>query len=292
MNKILITGANGQIGQELVALANQFPHFQFIATNREQLDLADFQSVEDFFKQQSFDCCINCAAYTAVDKAESEQETAFLINRDAVGLLAKLCAQKGIPLIHFSTDYVYHSLQNTPFKESDATHAESVYAKSKLAGEQLALQYHASSMIIRTSWVYSYFGHNFVKTMLRLGRERDQLRVVFDQIGTPTYAHDIAKMVLQLLSEPSNMHQMKGIFHYSNEGVTSWYDFARAIFELSAIKCQVSPIESKDYPTPAKRPPFSLMNKEKIKRTFNIEIPHWRSSLKHCLKRLADNISL
>ncbi len=293
--KLLITGGNGQLGQELQALANQFPDFEFYSTARESLDISDDQQITQLFEKEQFDYCINCAAYTAVDRAEAEKELAEKINIKAVENLAAICARQEIPLIHFSSDYVYHGHQNHPYCEDDPTFPEGIYAVTKLAGEAAALQRHHQTMIIRTSWVYSAFGHNFVKTMLRLGRERDELRVVFDQIGTPTYAYDLAFAVLTILHKVEQQKvpaaALSGIFNYSNEGVTSWYDFALSIFELSGITCNVTPIESKDFPTPATRPFYSVLNKNKIKSTFALSIPHWRDSLQHCLERLPKTIS-
>lgn len=285
MKTILLTGANGQIGRELQEAVVDYANFEMIAADRALLDITDEHAVKAYFDDNQIDICINCAAYTAVDKAEENSEQAYLINKTAVGHLASICKERNIQLIHFSTDYVYHNDQNHPFKEEDETAPKSVYATSKLEGEQLAFAKHPECMIIRTSWVYSYYGHNFVKTMLRLGAERNHLSVVFDQIGTPTYAYDIAHAVLQILSKGQGI---AGLYHYSNEGVTSWYDFAVAIFEINELSCKVTPIESKDYPTPAKRPPFSVLNKEKIKTAFQLDIPHWRLSLQHCLERLLE----
>jgi dTDP-4-dehydrorhamnose reductase len=287
MSTILITGAGGQLGQEFQALAPRYPSLRFIFADQQALDVTDRNAVARFFDQQALGGCINCAAYTAVDRAESEPEQAWRANAAAPQQLAQACAQQGIPLIHYSTDYVYHNEQNTPFKEEDPTTPRSVYARSKLSGELAALEANPLTMVIRTSWVYSSYGHNFVNTMLRLGRERDHLRVVFDQIGTPTYARGLAAATLDILAKvqasempPQALH---GIFHYSDEGVCSWYDFALAIFELAGIDCHVTPIETKDYPTPAPRPPFSVLNKAKIKATFGIEIPHWRQRLAEML---------
>lgn len=288
--QILITGAAGQVGQELDYLAAEFPQFQLIGLDRQGLDIADEEAVLNWFSQHEIDFCINCAAYTAVDKAETEAEKAGQINIEGPRNLAKACASQQIPFIHLSTDYVYHGNQPRPIKEDATTSPQSVYARTKLAGEGVAQAAHSPVMIIRTSWVYSSFGHNFVKTMLRLGRDREFLNVVFDQIGTPTYARHLAKTLLQILDR---IHQgqikaadINGIFHYSNEGVCSWYDFAVSIFQLEGINCQVYPIESKDYPTPAKRPPFSVLNKEKIKQHFSISIPHWSVGLRECLTQL------
>lgn len=287
MKKIIVVGSNGQVGSELQAIAKDFSDFEFIFTSRKDFDMSSLESIEDFFHTHLPDYCINCAAYTAVDKAESESELAHLINAASVAYLAMNCKLMGIPLVHLSTDYVYHNGQNTPFVESDETNPLSIYASTKLEGDLLALDTHSPTMVIRTSWVYSSFGNNFVKTMLRLGSEREELKVVFDQIGTPTYARDLARAILTILTkvekgaiDRSNLH---GIFHYSNEGVTSWYDFAKAIFVEKNITCKVYPIETSQFPTPAQRPPFSVMNKNKIKEIFQIEIPHWQESLKEML---------
>lgn len=286
---LLITGANGQLGQEFQALQGQFPNLSFRFLDKAELDITDARAIEAYFSDHDIQYCINCAAYTAVDKAESEPEQARLINVEGPRLLARACAERDTRLIHFSTDYVYDGRHNRPFSEDHPTQPQSVYARTKLEGEQAAQAELPSTTIIRTSWVYSSFGHNFVKTMLRLGRERDELRVVFDQIGTPTYARHLAHAVLQMIGQ----HQeegtdLSGIFHYSNEGVCSWYDFALSIFELKGIACRVQPIESKDYPTPAARPHFSLLNKQKVKEQFGLQIPHWREGLKTCLSTIEE----
>jgi len=287
--KILVTGANGQVGQELQVLAKQQTAFDFLFTNRETLDITNSQAVSDFFNQHQIDYCINCAAYTNVDKAESEKEQAGLINSKAVKNLAIVCQKSNTALIHLSTDYVYHTDINRPYLETDTTRPKSVYAITKYFGETEALKHCTNTLIIRTSWVYSSFGRNFVKTMLRLSKSRDNLNVVFDQIGTPTYARDLADAILRIIektNQSQNFAAFRGTFHYSNEGVTSWYDFAKAIFDLEQINMDLKPIESKDYPTPAPRPHFSVLNKEKIKTAFDLSIPHWRDSLKVCLQRI------
>ncbi|MCR9285769.1 dTDP-4-dehydrorhamnose reductase [bacterium] len=286
MQTILITGAKGQVGQEFQYLSKA-SEFDFLFVDIEDLDITDKEAVISFFKENEIDFCVSCAAYTAVDKAESNAEIARKVNVDGVKNIAEGCALRSIPLIHLSTDYVYHNAQNTPFKEGDETNPQGIYAQTKLEGDEVALQTNAKTLILRTSWVYSSFGNNFVKTMIRLGRERDQLGVVFDQIGTPTYARDIANAILKLINQMLSGRQIQwGVYHFSNEGVTSWYDFAKAIFDIKGIDCEVKPIETKDYPTPAKRPPFSVLNKEKIKANFGIKVPHWRDSLKACLNLL------
>ncbi len=292
MANILVTGALGQVGRELQFWANQYPQHRFTFTDVAELDITDAGAVALFFGENDFDFCLNCAAYTAVDKAENDVELATKINVKGVQHLAKAGAQHQAFLVHLSTDYVYHNQQNTPFKEGDPTNPQGVYAATKLAGDRAALEVHPATMIVRTSWVYSSFGHNFVKTMLRLGRERDQFNVVFDQIGTPTYARDLAKALLEAVgkieSGAVSRKEASGVFHFSNEGVSSWYDFAKAIFQISNTTCTVHPIETANYPTPAKRPPFSVLNKGKIKQTFGLEIPHWHEALERCLMALGN----
>lgn len=285
---ILLTGANGQLGQCFHHAAVGWSAHQFLFVGSKDLDVSSRKAVQSYFKKHpEISWVINCAAYTAVDKAENEPELAHKVNVLGPKYLAESCAEKGIPLIHFSTDYVYHSRQNTPFQESDPVSPKGVYARTKLAGERAIWKAHPQSMVLRTSWVYSAYGQNFVKTMLRLGREREWLKVVCDQIGSPTYAPDLAETVLQIIQQVESgavtLDAMVGIWHYSNEGVASWYDFAAAIFEMSRVPCKVIPIASKDYPTPAQRPPFSVLDKTKIKTAFGLEIPHWRESLQRCL---------
>ncbi len=286
--KILITGANGQVGMEFQTLAKQ-SSYHFIFTDVAELDITDARAVMHFFGSEKPDFCVNCAAYTAVDKAEEQEALAYKINVTGVKNLAKACRQLDIPMVQLSTDYVYDTGQNTPFKEDDETNPRSVYATTKLQGDEAVMSILPEKYIVmRTSWVYSSFGHNFVKTMIRLGTERDELGIVFDQIGTPTYARDIAAAILQIIDKTTDTQTFpKGIYHFSNEGVTSWYDFAKAIFKLKNITCRVRPIETKDYPTPAVRPPFSVLNKGKIKQVFGLEIPHWQESLEKCLILLA-----
>jgi len=292
MFQVLLTGADGQLGREIRQLASHFPDFQISATTREELDITDASAVETYFRNHRPDFCINAAAYTAVDRAESEEQQARSVNVNGVRLMAVACRNANVPLLHYSTDYVYHTNNNRPYREEDITTPRGIYAETKLEGEDMARNQHEKTIILRTSWVYSPYGKNFLNTMLRLGRERDHLRIVFDQIGTPTYARDLARCSLHILqtlqknrSAPSRYY---GVFNYSNEGVCSWYDFALAIFEMAGIECTVDPIESKEYPTPAQRPHFSVLNKQRVKETFGLKIPHWRERLRACLERMQD----
>lgn len=287
MSNILVTGAKGQLGSEIRALSVLYPQHEFTFTDRTTLDLSNLCKMENFFDDHTFDAIINCAAYTAVDKAESEKELADTINHRFVSMLAKIAKRNNAALIHISTDYVFNGEHHRPYIESDPTNPQGVYGRTKRDGENAILSVAPSNtVIIRTSWVYSSFGNNFLKTMLRLGRERDTLGVIFDQIGTPTYARDLAQTILEIL--PRIKNEKPEIYHYSNEGVASWYDFAEAIFELSGVNCKVSPITTDQYPTPASRPHYSLLNKSKIKTEFGITIPYWRDSLKECLITLGE----
>jgi dTDP-4-dehydrorhamnose reductase len=277
---ILVTGSNGQLGKELQQLADLYLQFRFVFASREDLKLHHYGLVENFFIATKPQFCINCAAYTAVDKAESEQDLAMLVNGEAVGNLAAVCKKYHTRLIHISTDYVFDGTSETPYAEEDQTNPVNVYGASKLLGEQLCMKENADSTIIRTSWVYSSFGNNFVKTMMRLMNERNEINVVADQIGSPTYAADLAKMILDVIASGK---WQAGIYHFSNEGKISWYEFAMAIKELLNSKCIVHPIPTSAYPTPAKRPSFSLLNKEKIQTVFGIRVPGWEASLKNCI---------
>jgi len=286
MHNILVTGSRGQVGSEIKELSSNYA-YEFYFTDKGELDITDQNGMREFVIQNNIDTIINCAAYTAVDKAESEQELADKINHLAVKNLAQLSNEFGIKLIHISTDYVFDGTNFKPYIEDDATNPQSVYGKTKLDGEKALLEYNLkNSIIIRTSWVYSYYGTNFVKTMLRLGREKEQLGVIFDQVGTPTYAKDLAKTILDILPKIDN--EKAEIYHYSNEGVCSWYDFAKEIMRMAKLACTVNPIETKDYPTAAKRPHYSLLNKAKIKKEFGIVIPYWKDALDDCLKRLGE----
>ncbi len=294
---ILVTGANGQLGQCFRQASAHWPGQTLVFAGSQALDISDRRAVRVYFKsrqskeEHKLNWVVNCAAYTAVDKAESEPEKARKINVLGTKNLAEACAEWGIPLVHFSTDYVYHNRQNTPFVETDSVRPQGVYARTKLAGERAAFRAQPLTMVIRTSWVYSVFGQNFVKTMLRLGGERNVLNVVADQIGSPTYAPDLAEAVLTIIQKVASgavpKESIAGIWNYSNEGVASWYDFAVAIFELEKIPCRVWPVSTKDYPTPALRPPFSVLDKSKIKAAFGLEIPHWRERLRRCLTELS-----
>ncbi len=289
MNKtIVILGANGQLGNAIHALENQYLAYKFLFITRQHCDLSSLVAIRDFFNHQAFDVLINCAAYTAVDKAENEAALADKINHQAVQLLAEIVKKQDATLIHFSTDYVFKGENFKPYQETDETCPQGVYGATKLKGEQALQEINPKGLVIRTSWVYSETGANFVKTMLKLGRDREALSVIFDQVGTPTYAGDLAKAVLDMVSNPrlTRQNSVFEIYHYSNEGACSWYDFAQAIFELSAIQCQLTPIETKDYPTPAKRPHYSLLNKAKIKHDFDLSIPYWKDSLQKCLTTL------
>lgn len=285
---ILVTGANGQLGSELQQFAPIHPELNFTFVTRTELDLSDSNAIAAWFADKHFDVIINCAAYTAVDKAETELELAYAINSTAVATLATIAKAQHSSLIHISTDYVFAGQNYRPYLETDATDPQGVYGASKLAGEQALLTINpAKSIIIRTAWVYSQFGNNFVKTMLRLGKEREELGVIYDQVGSPTSARDLACAILSIIQHPK-LASLTGteIYHYSNEGVCSWYDFAKAIFNHSELNCRVKPLETKDYPTPAKRPHYSLLNKAKIKHDYDITLPYWPDSLKASLNIL------
>lgn len=280
---VLVTGSKGQLGSELQALAPAYPQFSFIFTDRLELSIDDETSVYGFFNKHTVAWCINCAAYTAVDKAETEKDTAMLINGTATGYLAAAAHAAGAGFIHISTDYVFNGQANAPYLPGHPVDPVNVYGFTKLKGEELAREKHPGSIIIRTSWVYSEFGHNFVKTMLRLMKERDSLNVVSDQVGCPTYAADLAAAILRIISGPV---YTPGTYHYSNSGVISWYDFAVKIRDLSGSRCQVHPIPTSQYPTPAKRPSYSVMDTSLIVQTFGVQVPAWEESLAVCLGKL------
>lgn len=280
---ILVTGANGQVGKELRQLAAAYPQFQFLFLSREDLPIHHFELVRNFFETSQPAFCINCAAYTAVDKAESEKDLALLVNAESVGVLAAVAKLYNTRFIHISTDYVFDGTATTPYKEDAPVNPVNFYGSTKLKGEEECQQANAAAIIIRTSWVYSAFGNNFVKTMLRLMKERESLNVVNDQLGSPTYAADLANAILQIINSGN---WQPGIYHYSNTGVISWYQFAVAIKELAGLNCTVNPIPTSAYPTPAKRPAYSVFNKEKIQSTYKLHIPDWKDSLKICLTKL------
>ena len=289
-SKILVTGANGQLGRELKELAPSYKQFDFIFLSREDMPIHHFELVRNTFKAYHPQYCINCAAYTNVDKAESEKELAFQINGEAVGVLAAVCKEHDTKFIHISTDYVFDGTTGTPYKEDSPVNPINTYGESKLAGEREALKFDPGSIIIRSSWLYSEFGKNFVKTMLKLTKEKDEINVVNDQVGSPTYAADLAAAILQIIdslqSHTPPLTSHKNIFHFSNDGVISWYDFAVAIKELTGNNCRVNPISTSQYPTPARRPHYSVLDKTKIQQIFGVQLKNWKESLAICLKKL------
>ncbi|MFN8291444.1 MAG: dTDP-4-dehydrorhamnose reductase [Chitinophagaceae bacterium] len=281
--KILVTGANGQLGKELRELAADFSAFEFIFPGREDLPIHHFEMVRHYFSVYRPQYLINCAAYTAVDRAESEKDLAFQVNGEAVGVLAAICKENNCRFLHISTDYVFDGTASVPYKEEDATRPQSVYGASKREGERQALQYNPDCMIIRTSWVYSTYGKNFVKTMLKLMKEREEINVVNDQSGSPTYAADLAAAILRIIREGN---WQPGIYHYCNTGIITWFDFANAIKELTGSACRINPIPTSQYPTPAKRPAWSALDTSKFRSTFGIPLADWKQSLATCLARL------
>jgi dTDP-4-dehydrorhamnose reductase len=289
LRTILITGSAGQLGQSIQSIACNYPEYKFEFASRQHLDLSNDHSIINFFGQKSFDIIINCAAHTAVDKAESEADTVNQVNHLAVRQLATIAKKHKTKLIHISTDYVFNGKQFRPYIEADKVEPHGVYGQTKLHGEQAILKIlTTNAIIIRTSWVYSEYGNNFVKTMLKLGQERDNLNVIYDQVGTPTYAKDLASAIMTIVQSQvfSEIDFKTDIVHFSNEGVCSWYDFAKEIFELSGIQCQVNPIGTEDYPTPAVRPHYSVLSKVKIKKIYHLVIPNWTESLKRCVVTL------
>lgn len=280
---ILITGANGQLGNEMRIVSQEQSTLVFHFTDVAELDICDIDAVERWVTEHNIHCIVNCAAYTNVNKAEEDVALCDKLNHLAPANLAAVAARHGIGLIHVSTDYVFNGKHHTPYREDDTPCPNSVYGSTKLAGEEAIMRLCPTAVIIRTAWLYSTFGNNFVKTMLRLGSERSEMGVVFDQIGTPTYARDLARAILHILHEGI----VSGIYHYSNEGVCSWYDFAKAIFDLGGIStCTLKPLHTEEYPTPAARPHFSVLDKSKIKRVYGIEVPYWVDSLRDCMAQL------
>ena len=288
--RILVTGANGQLGNEIRNLAAKYADYEYVFTDVAELDITSLSALNDFFqKNGKFDFLINCAAYTAVDAAESNQELAFKLNTTAVDMLVEMAGKYGFFLIQISTDYVFDGEKNRPYDEEDVPIPSSIYGKTKNDAERLILYSDIRAIVIRTAWLYSTYGKNFVKSMIKYGTERDELNVVFDQVGTPTYAADLADAILQILPQLQAMPKpYTDLFHYTNEGVCSWYDFTQHILRHENINCRVNPIRSEQYPTPAKRPAFSVLDKSKIKTKFGITIPYWTDSLDVMLKKLKE----
>jgi dTDP-4-dehydrorhamnose reductase len=286
--RVLITGSNGQLGSEIKELAANYKKIDFVFKDLPDLDICNFNLLQSFIIDNKINAVINCAAYTAVDKAEEDEIIAKKVNSEGIlNLVNALQAVNG-KLIHISTDYVFDGNHFLPYKESDVISPIGVYGETKRLGELAVINSDIDAIVIRTSWLYSSYGNNFVKTMLRLGTEKEELGVIFDQVGTPTYARDLAKTCLDILSGSTseNINKNGNLYHYSNEGVASWYDFAISIMELGGVNCKVKPIQTKDYPTLARRPHFSVLNKSKIKTDFRTEIPYWRDSLKDCIKKI------
>lgn len=278
--KILVTGANGQLGNEMRVVAGEQAALVYCFTDVAELDICDELAVERFVVEHSIDCIVNCAAYTNVNRAEEDAVLCDELNHQAPANLARVAATHNIGLIHVSTDYVFNGEHYIPYREDDATCPNSVYGATKLAGEEAIRVIHPEAVIVRTAWLYSSFGNNFVKTMLRLGGEREELGVVFDQVGTPTYARDLARAIQHIILSGF----IPGIYHYSNEGVCSWYDFTKAILDLGGLSaCRLIPLHTDEYPTPAARPHYSVLDKTKIKQTFGVEVPHWMDSLRECI---------
>ena len=283
MKNILITGCNGQLGNEMQLQAKAHPEFNFFFTDVKELDITDEQAVTNFIHDNVIDCVVNCAAYTAVDKAEADEARADMLNHVAPGFLARAVGRQGGCMVHVSTDYVFDGTAHIPYREDAATCPDTVYGRTKLAGEKAVMEECPRTAIVRTAWLYSTFGNNFVKTMLRLGREKEQLGVIFDQIGTPTYARALATAIFAILTQGV----VPGIYHFSNEGAISWYDFTKAIHRIAGIStCRVRPLHTEEYPTPAARPHYSVLDKTKIKETYHIEIPYWEESLADCIRLL------
>ena len=280
---ILVTGQNGQLGNELKVLSKTYPQYDFVFTDVAELDITDSAKVDQFFNTYKPAICINAAAYTAVDKAETDRELALNINAYAVANLAENCRKLNTRFIHVSTDYVFDGTATSPYTEDHPVNPVNFYGESKLKGEQLALEEHPSTVIIRTSWVYSFFGNNFVKTMLRLMKERESISVVNDQFGSPTYAADLAEAIMQIAVQAEDKG---GIYHFSNEGIINWFDFATAIKEMADLRCNVNPTNTAGYPTPAKRPAYSALSKEKIKSVFGVQMKDWKDSLQRCIRLL------
>lgn len=280
---ILVTGCHGQLGNEIQLLENNYPQHTYYNTDRDELDITDSDAIAHFVDEHHIDGIINCAAYTAVDKAETDEQLCTTLNATAPAYLAQAIEKRNGWMVQISTDYVFDGTNHTPYVETDTTKPNSVYGRTKLEGEINVQKYCKRTMIVRTAWLYSIFGNNFVKTMIRLGKERDSIGVVFDQIGTPTYAHDLANAIMTAIGQGIK----PGIYHFSNEGVISWYDFTKAIHRLAGINtCRVRPLHTAEYPSAAPRPHYSVLDKTKIKTTYNIDVPYWEDSLKQCIDKL------
>ena len=282
MKNILVTGSNGQLGSEIREISDRYENYNFVFTDVEELDLTISEDIDSFFTDNKIDVCVNCAAYTAVDKAEDEIGLAMLVNSTAVDNLSKVCNNNGTLLFHISTDYVFNGKHFMPYAETDTVSPDSQYGLSKLKGEEAVMLNCDKAIIVRTSWLYSSHGNNFVKTLIKLGNERDQLSVVSDQVGTPTYAADLAEAIMVMIASFDET-KPKEIYHFSNEGAISWYDFGKAIMKLSNIECAINPIDSKDYPSKANRPFYSVLSKSKIKKHYGVNVPYWEDSLRRMI---------
>ncbi len=289
MHKILITGANGQLGWELGQLAAAYPAFEFVLVDRSQLDLSFPETFEKIIQTIAPDCIVNTAAYTAVDKSETEKELSYTVNATAVQALASICKNLAIPFITYSTDYVFDGEATQPYTISTKVDPVNYYGSTKAAGEIMAMEANEDTIIIRTSWVFSSHGNNFVKTMMRLMKERAQLNIVADQKGRPTYAKDLAIATMKMIEAMNAGKSIKGVYHYANQGETTWYDFAAKIKAIAGLSCDLQPIETKDFPTPAKRPAYSVLDTSTIEQDLAIDIPHWEAALESCIKEINAN---
>ena len=286
MHKLLVTGANGQLGWELGQLAKAYPAFEFVLVDRSQLDLAFPETFEKIIQTIAPDCIINTAAYTAVDKSETEKALSYTVNATAVQTLASICKKLAIPFITYSTDYVFDGEATQPYASSTKVDPVNYYGSTKAAGETLAMEANEDAIIIRTSWVFSSHGNNFVKTMLRLMKERASLNIVADQKGRPTYAKDLAMATMKIIEALHAGKTIKGIYHFANQGETTWYDFAAKIKAIAGLTCDLQPIETKDFPTPAKRPAYSVLDTSRIEEALSLSIPHWEDALTSCMKEI------
>ena len=285
---ILITGSKGQLGSEFQALAKDYPEHRFDFTDVEELDLTDFNGVRHYFQEHHFDYCVNCAGYTAVDQAEDEPDKAFLLNAEAVGNLAKICTENKVSLIHISTDYVFDGEASEPYREDDPISPQSVYGASKLKGELLVAENANDAVIIRTAWLCSLYGKNFVKTILKLAGEKPELNVVDDQWGSPTFTEDLARAILMIIGSGKQVNKAV-VYHYSNEGKVNWYIFATEIVKMAGLACEINPVPTSAYPTKAKRPAYSVLDKSKIKRDYSVEVPDWKRSLQKLIDQFKNN---